>query len=182
MAALEAAIQLFVPMDGRVEPGHDGCWWKFRTRRSRIAQAECPGRSGKIAVVRTVLGVIAAIVAWLVIVTLIDRPMRALWPDYAANFTAMTFTLPMMLARLTESTVALVLAALIALRVAPASRNAAWGFGIVMFLIFAPYHLLMIWSKFPIWYHAYFLTSLLAVPAIVASVMRETAQTRAAFD
>jgi len=132
---------------------------------------------------RTVLGVVAGIVAWLVIVTIIDRPMRYFWPDYAANFSAMTFTLPMMLARLTESTIALVLATIVALRVAPASRSVAWGFGIVMFLIFAPYHLLMIWSKFPIWYHAYFLASLLAVPLIVATVLRETAaQTRAAFD
>jgi len=135
-------------------------------------------------VVRTIFGVIAGIVAWLVIVTIIDRPMRYFWPDYAANFAAMTFTLPMMLARLTESTIALVLAAIIAIRVAPASRYVAWSFGIVMFLIFAPYHVLVVWTKFPIWYHAYFLASLLAVPLIVATVMRETAaaQTRAAFD
>jgi len=135
-------------------------------------------------VVRTVFGVIAGIVAWLVIVTIIDRPMRYFWPDYAANFSAMTFTLPMMLARLTESTIALVLAAIIAMCVAPASRYVAWAFGIVMFLIFAPYHVLVVWSKFPIWYHAYFLASLLAVPLIVATVLRENtaAQTRAAFD
>lgn len=133
--------------------------------------------------VRTVLGVIAGIVAWLVIVTLIDRPMRTFWPDYAANFTAMTFALPMMLARLTESTIALVLAALIAIRVAPASRYVAWVFGIVMLLIFAPYHLLMIWNKFPAWYHAYFLASLIAIPLIVTAVMRQTAaQPGAAFD
>jgi hypothetical protein len=135
------------------------------------------------AVVRIVLGVVAGVVAWLVIVTLIDRPMRYLWPDYAANFTAMTFTLPMMLARLTESTIALVLATIIALRVAPASRYAGWGFGIVMFLIFAPYHLFVIWNKFPIWYHAYFLASLLAIPLIVTAVRRGTAaQPGAAFD
>jgi len=127
------------------------------------------------AVVRTVLGVIAAIAAWLVIVTLIDRPMRYVWPDYAANFAAMTFTLPMMLARLTESTIAVVLAAIIALRVAPTSRYAGWGFGIVMFLIFAPYHVLKIWSNFPVWYHAYFLASLIAIPLIVTAVMRKTA-------
>ena len=42
---------------------------------------------------------------------------------------------------------------------------------------FAPYHLLMIWNKFPVWYHAYFLASLLAIPLIVTAVMRETAAT-----
>jgi hypothetical protein len=51
-----------------------------------------------------------------------------------------------------------------------------------MFLIFAPYHLLIIWSKFPIWYHVYFLTSLLAIPAIVAAAMRGIARTGTLLD
>jgi hypothetical protein len=124
-------------------------------------------------VIRTVLSVVAGVVAWLVVVTIIDRPMRYFWPDYAAVFQAMTFTLPMMLARLTESTIALAIAAMIAERVAPAWRYAGWAFGIVMFLFFAPYHA-TIWSKFPVWYHAYFLASLIAIPLIVTSVRRET--------
>jgi hypothetical protein len=117
--------------------------------------------------VRTVLSVIAGVVVWLVVVTVIDRTMRAFWPDYAANFAAMTFTLPMMIARLAESTVALIIASLVAARIAPASRAALWAFGILMFLPFAYYHS-TIWAKFPIWYHAYFLLSLLAVPALIA--------------
>jgi hypothetical protein len=40
-----------------------------------------------------------------------------------------------------------------------------------MFAVFAPYHY-TIWPIFPIWYHAYFLASLLAIPVIVASAMR----------
>jgi hypothetical protein len=124
---------------------------------------------------RTILGVIAGFVAWWVVVTIIDRPTRYFWPDYAAVYTAMTFTLPMMLARLTESTVALVVAALVAARVAPASRIAGWAFGLVLLAMFGPYHLFMIWNKFPAWYHAYFLASLIAIPLIVTSVRRETA-------
>jgi hypothetical protein len=121
---------------------------------------------------RTVLGVVAGIVAWFVIVTIIDRTMRYFWPDYAAVFTAMTFTLPMMLARLTESTVALVIAAWIAARVAPASRQVGWGMGIVLLLFFIPIHY-GLWSKFPVWYHLYFLASLVAIPLIVTSIARE---------
>jgi hypothetical protein len=121
--------------------------------------------------VRTVLGVVAGIVVWLVVVTVIDRTMRHFWPDYAAAFAAMTFTLPMMIARLAESTVALIIASVITVRVAPASRIAPWAFGILMFAVFAPYHY-TIWPIFPIWYHAYFLASLLAIPVIVARAMR----------
>lgn len=121
--------------------------------------------------VRTVLSVVAGVVAWLLLVTLMDRTMRHFWPDYAANFAAMTFTLQMMLARLAESTVALIVASMIAVGVAPASRAAPWAFGVLMFAFFAPYHYTL-WTKFPVWYHAYFLLSLIAVPVLVASVMR----------
>jgi len=46
----------------------------------------------------------------------------------------------------------------------------------VMLLFFIPIHY-MIWTKFPVWYHTYFLTSLLAIPLIVTTVRRETAAT-----
>lgn len=121
--------------------------------------------------VRTVLGVAAGVIAWLVLVTVMDRAMRYMWPDYAANFTAMTFTVQMMFARLAESTVALIIASMIAAGVAPTSRAVSWAFGILMLAFFIPVHYTL-WHKFPIWYHAYFLLSLVAVPVLVASAMR----------
>ena len=39
-----------------------------------------------------------------------------------------------------------------------------------MLLFFIPVHY-SLWTKFPVWYHAYFLTSLVAIPAIVGSVV-----------
>jgi len=119
--------------------------------------------------VRTVLGVIAGVVAWLVVVTVIDRTMRYFWPDYAAVFAAMTFTLPMMIARLAESTVALLIASLVTVRVVPASRVAPWALAILMFVPFAYFHS-TIWDKFPIWYHAFFLGSLIVVPVLVGNL------------
>jgi len=126
--------------------------------------------------VRTVLGVIAGVVVWLVVVTVIDRTMRTFWPDYAAVFAAMTFTLPMMIARLVESTVALIIATLVTVRVAPASRIAPWALAILMFAPFAWYHLTMIWEKFPVWYHAYFLASLIVVPVLIGNMARGKAR------
>jgi hypothetical protein len=126
--------------------------------------------------VRTVLGVIAGVVVWLVVVTVIDRTMRAFWPDYAAVFAAMTFTLPMMLARLAESTVALIVASLVTIRIAPASRIAPGALAILMFAPFAWYHLTMIWEKFPVWYHAYFLASLIVVPVLIGNMARGKAR------
>jgi hypothetical protein len=120
--------------------------------------------------VRTILSVVAGFIAWGIVVSVIDITMRHFWPDYAANFKALTFTLPMMLARLAESTVALIVAAIVTARIAPLSRTAPWALGIVMLLFFIPVHY-GLWDKFPIWYHAYFLGSLVAIPAIVGSVM-----------
>jgi len=124
---------------------------------------------------RTVLSVIAGMAAWLVLVTIADRVMRAQWPEYQAVWSAMAFTLPMMIARLAESTAALIIASWAAARIAPASRLAPWAFGLVMLAIFAPYHLIYIWAKFPPWYHAYFLGSLLLIPPAVGMLTRRTA-------
>lgn len=121
--------------------------------------------------VRTVLSVIAGLAAWIVVVMAVDIAMRHFWPEYAAVFKALTFTLPMMLARLIESTAALIIAAIVIVRIAPASRYASWAFAIVMLAIFAPTHYI-VWQKFPIWYHAFFLSSLIVVPVVVGSVMR----------
>ncbi len=49
---------------------------------------------------RNVLGVVSGLAAWVIVATLAGFVMRASWPAYASVANAMTFTLPMMLARL----------------------------------------------------------------------------------
>ncbi len=121
---------------------------------------------------KTIGAVVAGAVLWIVLVSIADRVMRAAWPEYQAALSAMAFTLPMMLARLAESTVALIIAAWATAKIAPDSRVAPWALALVMLAPFAPYHLLVIWAKFPIWYHAYFLTSLLVLPPLTARLAR----------
>ena len=121
--------------------------------------------------VRTVLGVLAGVVTWVVLVIGIDIAMSHVWPEYQVAKPMFAFTLPMMIARLVESTVALIVASVVTVRVAPASRAAPWAFGILMLAFFAPFHY-TIWTKFPIWYHAYFLASLIAVPVVVSSISK----------
>ena len=55
--------------------------------------------------IRNIGSIVAGIVAWIAIVTVIDRLMRLAWPEYAAALPIMTFTLPMMFARLSEGAV-----------------------------------------------------------------------------
>jgi hypothetical protein len=107
---------------------------------------------------RTIGGVVAGLVAWIVIVSLLDRAMRYGWHDYAAVYKAMTFTLAMMIARLSESAVSSLASGYVAAWVG----KGGWApliAGTIILLFFAPYHF-SIWSHFPIWYHLTFLISL----------------------
>ena len=117
---------------------------------------------------RSVLGAIGGFITWWIVASLINRGvLHGFWPAYAAADTpAMAFDLAMKLARLAESSIASVLGALVARRIAPDSRGAAPASGLLLLIMFLPVHY-MIWTKFPIWYHVYFLTSLVALPLIV---------------
>jgi hypothetical protein len=122
--------------------------------------------------VRIVLAVIAGAAIWFALVVVSDRAMRFAWPDYDAVWKAMAFTVPMMTARLAESTVALVIASWATAKIAPASRLAPWMLALLLLAVFAPYHLLVLWAKFPPWYHATFLISLFVLPPLTARLAR----------
>ncbi len=109
-------------------------------------------------VVRPILGTIAAIVVWIVVVTLLNLAVRHGWRGYAAVETAMTFTLPMMIVRLAMSGAS----SLAGGAVARAIDRTGWsplGGGILLMLLFIPEHYAL-WPRFPPWYHLTFLTSL----------------------
>jgi len=115
---------------------------------------------------RTIGGIVAGVVAWCVVVAALDFALRHSWPDYAAVEKAMTFTVPMMAARLSESGISSLTAGLVAALVARERTQAPLWAGIVLLLPFLYYHTTMIWAKFPIWYHATFLTSLVVLSVL----------------
>ena len=123
--------------------------------------------------VREVLGVLAGIVAWAVIATLLNLPLRMLSPEYAAVEKAMTFTLWMMVARLGLSAVASVGAGFVAAKIGRRLRRPAVLTGLVLFALFAPFHV-HIWTQFPAWYHLTFLCSLLILPVLGAQLTTTT--------
>jgi hypothetical protein len=107
---------------------------------------------------RLIGGIVAGLVAWAIVVTVLNLGLRYGWPAYGAVEKAMTFTLAMMIARLSESAVS----SLVSGYVAGAVGRNKWApvlTGVVLLLPFAYFHS-TIWDKFPIWYHLTFLTSL----------------------
>ena len=105
---------------------------------------------------RPIGGVIAGLIVWMILVTALNWGLRHGWADYAAVEKAMTFTIPMMAARLAMSAVSSLAAGLAAARLDKRTPLIA---GAILLLLFVPVHY-GLWNKFPIWYHLTFLTSL----------------------
>src|SRR5579875_637916 len=99
---------------------------------------------------RTIAGIVVGLVAWVVIVTILNWGLRLWLPGYVQAEPLMSFTLGMIIARL--SIVGLVLRAL-----------------------FVPDHI-HVWNKFPIWYH---LTSLITLAPLVALGARLASRAKA---
>jgi uncharacterized membrane protein YeiB len=118
---------------------------------------------------KTVLGVVAGLVAWTAIVIALDGIVRSLWPAYAGVAAALTFTLPMLCARLSISAVATLTAGLIAAFIAPRSLLAKLMPGVLLLVTFIPVHI-GLWDKFPVWYHLAFLLSLVPLTFIGGTI------------
>ena len=106
-----------------------------------------------------ILAVVAGLVVWIVITTVAGLSMRAAWPEYAAVADAMTFTLPMMFARLSIGGLATLAAGWFTAIVARRSTFATLTTGLILLVLFIPQHV-RLWDRFPIWYHLAFLLSL----------------------
>ena len=120
---------------------------------------------------RKIGAVIAALVAWTVIIILLNYGLRYALPGYAAVEKAMTFTLGMMAARLTISFVATLSAGAVTAWIARDRLTWPLVTGIVLLAIFIPIHL-GIWEHFPLWYHLTFLPSLPILSVVGGRLVR----------
>lgn len=111
---------------------------------------------------RLIGGVIAGIIAWIVVVTILNFGLRYGMPGYSAVEKAMLFTLPMMIARLTISGISSLISGYAAAAVGARQLSALIA-GVILLLIFLPVHY-HLWhdtpNLFPVWYHLVFLISL----------------------
>ena len=126
--------------------------------------------------IRTIGAVIAGLVAWVVIATILDRGMRLFWPDYAAALPTLGFTLPMMLARLGEGAITTVASGLINRMVARTPLWPAAVQGAIIFVVFLPVHY-KLWHSFPVWYHLTFLGYLIPLTLLGAALTPRRAVT-----
>ena len=123
---------------------------------------------------RTIGSIIAGLVAWVVIVTVLNFGLRAAIPGYHAAEATLQFTLAMKIARLTEAAITSVAAGAIVEMIAPSTKWAPWLVGLIILAVFLPLHI-SIWDKFPVWYHLAFLVPLAPLVALGGSLVRNRA-------
>jgi hypothetical protein len=121
---------------------------------------------------RPTLSFIAALLAWVVMASVLNRLLRLGMPGYAAAEPAFAFTLAMLWARLALGAVSSLTAGYAVARLAPASARLPLALGTLLLLLFIPLHYVL-WEKFPIWYHLLFLGSL--VPFVLLGARLSTA-------
>jgi hypothetical protein len=109
--------------------------------------------------VKNAIGVVAGLAVWIAVVAVAGLIMRSSWPAYARVADAMTFTLPMMLARLSIGALATLAAGWVTAALAPRPLLVRVIPGIILLAAFIPQHIAL-WHTFPIWYHLTFLLSL----------------------
>jgi hypothetical protein len=116
---------------------------------------------------RAIAGVVAGVVAWIVIATIGNLAMRAAWPGYAEVEAAMKFTLEMMLSRLLVGALSSLGAGWLTARITHQDRRAIFALVGILIVVFIPVHYAL-WEKFPPWYHVVFFASLAVVTVLGA--------------
>jgi len=123
--------------------------------------------------IRGLAGVVAGIVAWFVVATAGNLVLRAGWASYAEVEKAMQFTPSMMAARLILGALASLGAGIAVAAITRRNGRAAQALAAVLFAMFIPVHYAL-WDRFPLWYHATFLASLVVMTLLGSMFVRAT--------
>ena len=134
-----------------------------------LQNAQPDTHSSSHAIFKTVGAVIAALVIWIFVATVLNLALRAWWPYYHEAETAFNFTFSMKLSRLALGAISSVGAGFVAAWLVRGRMKTATLTGIVLLGLFIPGHY-MIWDKFPVWYHLTFLVSLVPLTLLGAAL------------
>ena len=120
---------------------------------------------------RSILAVVAGLVVWMLVATLLNFGLRAGLPGYAQAEPTMTFSLGMKVARLILGALASLAAGAATGLIAPSKTGPGWVLGAIILAFFIPAHI-QLWAKFPVWYHLVFLGTLVPLVALGAAFTR----------
>jgi hypothetical protein len=121
--------------------------------------------------IRSILAVVAGLVVWMMVATLLNFGLRAGLAGYPLAERTLTFTLSMKIARLILGALASLAAGSIVGSIAASKTAPRWVFGALMLAFFIPVHI-QLWARFPVWYHLVFLGTLLPLVLLGAALPR----------
>jgi hypothetical protein len=120
---------------------------------------------------RAIVGVVAGLTAWIVIATIGNLGLRMAWPGYSEVEAAMRFNDAMMVARLFLGALSSLGAGFVVAWITHRNGRAVWILAALLLIVFVPTHY-GLWEKFPVWYHAVFLVSLVVVTRLGGMLAR----------
>jgi hypothetical protein len=120
---------------------------------------------------RAIVGVVAGLIAWMLIATVGNLGMRIAWPGYSEVEAAMRFTDAMMVARLFLGALSSLGAGFVVAWITHRNGRAVWILAALLLIVFVPVHY-GLWEKFPAWYHATFLVSLVVMTRLGGMLAR----------
>jgi len=114
--------------------------------------------------IKSIAAVAAGLVTWFVAATLANFVVRAALPGYTEVEVAMNFTLGMQVARLAVGVLSSILAGFVTAWISAGKRRDVLILTALLLAVFLPVHY-SLWARFPVWYHALFLVSLMVAPS-----------------
>lgn len=123
---------------------------------------------------RAVGSIVAGLVTWAVVVTLLNFGLRGAIPGYHAAEATLQFTMAMKIGRLTEAALTSLAAGAVVGLIAPSKKWAPWVTGLIILALFLPEHV-KLWTRFPLWYHLSFLVPLVPLVALGGFLARSNA-------
>ena len=128
---------------------------------------------------RTLASIVAGLVAWAVVVTILNFCLRAGLPGYHEAEATLRFTMAMKMGRLIEAALSSLAAGAVAGLIAPSKWWAPWLVGLIILAMFVPVHV-KLWQSFPIWYHLAFLVPLAPLVVLGGYLARSDGSRRSA--
>ena len=126
---------------------------------------------------RNIVAFIAGLAAWVAVGFLSFALMRAVWPEYSAAEPNFAFTLSMQLSRLLIGVLCSVAAGAVVASVVRRKSLVPWILGVALLVAFIPIHV-QLWDKYPLWYHAFFLSTLLPLIGLGARLVPGSTESR----
>ncbi len=123
---------------------------------------------------RAIAGVVAGLIAWILIATIGNLGLRVAWAGYSEVEPAMRFTDAMMAARLVLGALSSLGAGFVVGWITHRNGRAVWTLVALLLIVFVPIHYAL-WERFPVWYHAAFLASLVVVTRLGGMLARRGA-------